>query len=279
MPKRILITGGSSYLGHHLLPIVYQKHQILSTYFSRKPKMLPGDLRPLDLRDAQAVMALISEWRPEVIIHLAGSDRSPDMTAVICQGAENVVRAAEMVDARLIHLSSDVIFDGRHGPYNESEPPSPIHAYAEAKAMAESIVAAYRNHVIIRTSLIYGLTRMDYGTRWLVSALQAGEPVTLFTDQLRNPVWAVTLANTCLELAEHDFQGVLNVAGDQALSREVFGLKMLDWWDIQTRETLSSGPSPETWPKDCRLDVSLANRLLSTPMLGVDAVIAANKSS
>jgi len=279
MSKRILVTGGSSYLGYHLLPLATSQYQILVTYFSREPTTLPGVWQQLDLRDSQAVLELVEGWQPEVIIHLAGSNRSGDMTAVICQGAENIVGAAGAVNARLIHLSSDVIFDGRHGPYPETEPPSPIHAYAEAKATAESIVAAYENHVIVRTSLIYGLTHMDYGMQWMVSALQASKPVTLFTDQIRNPVWAETLALACLELVDLDFRGTLNVAGEQALSRAEFGMKMLDWWNIQTRATLSTGPSPEKWQKDCRLDVSLAKRLLSTPMLGVDAVLAANKAS
>jgi dTDP-4-dehydrorhamnose reductase len=285
MPKRILITGGSSYLGRHLLPLAHDQYQLLYTYYSHDPAVLPVHAQQLDLRHPQAVNQLAARWQPQAIIHLAGSDRSEDMTAVICRGAENVVQAAQAVNARLIHLSTDVLFNGRHGPYPESEPPSPIHAYGEAKAAAESIVAAYANHVIVRTSLIYSLTAMDYGTQWMVDALQAGKPVTLFDDQFRNPVWVETLARACLELVELDFQGILHVAGSQALNRAEFGLRMLDWWNIGERATgsaqltLSTGPSPATWPKDCRLDISLAKRLLSTPMPGVDAVIAAHRSS
>ncbi|MFZ0548308.1 MAG: SDR family oxidoreductase [Candidatus Promineifilaceae bacterium] len=279
MPKRILITGGSSYLGQHLLPLACKQYQVLYTYFHHKPPTAPTDGRPLDLRDFEAVGRLVSAWQPEAIIHLAGSDRSEDMSAVICQGAENIVQAAQGVNARLIHLSTDVLFDGRHGPYTESSPPSPIHPYGEAKAAAESIVAAYANHVIVRTSLIYSLTVMDYATRWLVSALESGKAVTLFDDQFRNPVWTDTLSWACLELVELDFRGILNVAGSQVLNRAEFGMRMLDWWNVQERATLSTGPSPATWPKDCRLDVSLAGQVLLTNMAGVDTVLAAHNSS
>lgn len=279
MPKRILITGGSSYLGRHLLPLAHEKYQSLYTFFSQDPIGLPAAAQQLDLRDAEATERLVREWRPQAIIHLAGSDRSDDMTAVIIQGAENIVQAAQSVNARLIHLSSDVIFDGRQGPYPESEPPSPIHTYGKAKATAEAIVAAYPNHTIVRTSLIYSLTEMDYGTRWMVEALEAGKGVTLFDDQFRNPVWTDTLVGACLELVEAEFRGIINVAGNQSLNRSEFGLRMLDWWNIRERSTLSIGPSPDTWPKDCRLDVSLAAQILSTPMQGVDAVLAAHMSS
>ena len=69
------------------------------------------------------------------------------------------------------------------------------------------------NHVIIRTSLIYGLQLMDRGTAWMVETLRRGRPVTLFTNQRRNPVWVETLCQACLELVTHEYRGILNVAG------------------------------------------------------------------
>jgi hypothetical protein len=69
----------------------------------------------------------------------------------------------------------------------------------------------------------------------------------------------------------------LNVAGDQVLNRAEFGLKMLDWWGVEEREGLSFGPSPATWPKDCRLDVSLAKEMLTTQLPGLDNVISAQE--
>jgi dTDP-4-dehydrorhamnose reductase len=119
---RILITGGSSYLGRHLAPLAAaQGHEICHTYFSQDAL---GDGRQLDLRDETAVQTLLRDFQPEAIIHTAGSNRSPDMTAVIIQAAQNLVKHG--AGARLVHLSSDVVFDGRKGtPYRESDPPSP----------------------------------------------------------------------------------------------------------------------------------------------------------
>ncbi|HET6444723.1 MAG TPA: SDR family oxidoreductase [candidate division Zixibacteria bacterium] len=269
---RLLITGGSSYLGQHLVPKALERYSCRYTFFNRDPLELPEGVW-LDARNKGAVKELIHEWRPQVIFHTAGSNRSDDMENVICSGAKNITDAAKGVGARLIHISSDVIFDGTQAPYRESDSPSPIHAYGRAKSEAERIVQDYENHVIIRTSLIYGLTTMDLSTEWIISTLRSGERITLFRDQIRNPVWVETLSSACLELCESEYTGILNVAGRQAMSRADLGLKMLNWWGIEERDNLQIGLSDSRWPADCRLDLSFSARLLSTPLLGVDEVL------
>jgi dTDP-4-dehydrorhamnose reductase len=270
--SHVLITGGSGYLGRHLVPLAEDVHEVLATYYQND---VTGTGQQLDVRDEAAVATLVNRFHPDVILHTAGSDRSPDSDDVIRLGATHIAHAAASVDARLIHLSTDVIFDGRKAPYDEDAPPKPLHAYGRAKADAESTVRRYGNHVIVRTSLIYGLTVMDRGTAWIAKSLKDGKPVTLFTDQRRNPVWVETLSRSLLELADSDFVGVLNVAGRQPLSRADFGRRMLDWWGIDARDLLSFGTSdPEKWPADLELNLSRAEALLSTPLWGVDEVLS-----
>jgi len=271
--SRLLITGGSGYMGCHLVPRASQNHEVIYTYFNNDPLALDCG-RQLDIRDGPAVRQLASKWQPDFIIHTAGSNRSPDMERVIIQGAENISLAAETVGARLIHLSSDVIFDGRAGPYVESATPRPLHAYGKAKVAAEEAVATYPNHVIIRTSLIYSLVIRDHSTAWIADTLKSGKPVTLFEDQLRNPVWVETLNLACLELVDSAFRGTINVAGRQAMNRVEYGLRLLDWWRIADREGLKTGPSPDRWPRDCRLDLTLAKKVLKTPLFGLDDVVS-----
>ena len=271
--KRLLITGGSSYLGRHLVPTAIGYHDICYTYFANDPLALDIGTQ-LDVRDQDAVHSLVDAFRPHAIIHTAGSNRSPDMEAVIVEGATHVVAAAGRCQARLIHLSTDVVFDGRHAPYRESDAPSPLHAYGRAKAEAELIVAGHEDHVIVRTSLIYGLDIMDRSTEWIATSLRAGEEVTLFEDQWRNPVWAESLSRACLELVGLSYRGVLHVAGEQEMTRAEFGLKLLDWWAIEERVGLRTGPSDDRWPRDCRLDTSLAQKLLGTRLPGVEEVMA-----
>ena len=118
--KRLLITGGSSYLGRHLAPRAAQAWELVHTFYRHDPDGSGG--QQLDVRDRRAVAALVRSWRPDVIVHLAGSNRTLDMREVIELGADHVAAAAAEVGARLVHLSTDVIFDGRRAPYRESDP-------------------------------------------------------------------------------------------------------------------------------------------------------------
>ncbi len=279
MPKRMLITGGSSFLGRHLAPLAAQSFDVGYTFFQNDPLGLPFGRR-LDVRDETAVTQLITQFQPHIIIHTVGSNRDAGLDAIIRQGTQHVTQAAAQVGARLIHLSTDVVFDGTQPLYDETAVPTPITEYGRAKAAAETIVSQHPNHVIIRTSLIYSLEQMDRGTRWMAGALQKGQPITLFDNQFRNPVWVETLTSACLELAANNYTGILNVAGRQEMSRAEFALKMLDWWGITDRETVTIGPSTGGhWPLDCRLDLGRGTAVLQTPLLGVDEVINRFKSA
>lgn len=271
----MLVTGGSGYLGRTLAPLAAQHVEALChTYYSNPPPDVAGAYR-LDVRSAGQVHALVDDFAPDVIIHCAGSSGRPTTVEVIIAGAEHITAAAAQCGARLIHLSTDVVFDGRQAPYREEDVPKPLHDYGRAKARAEAIVRRYANHVIVRTSLIYGLQEMDHSTKWIVNGLRQGKTVTLFTDQYRNPIWADSLSKACLELASHDYSGILHVAGNQRLSRAQFGLRMLDWWQVHQRNTLVLGPGDgERWPADCVLDIRRAQQLLNTKLPGVDDILS-----
>ena len=270
---RLLITGGSSYLGQHLVPFALEKFDVTYTYFQNDPLQLTQGVK-LDLRDETAVLHLVQQTKPDIILHLAGSNRGADMENVIRLGTQAVVTAASQLQARLIHLSTDSIFKGNAAPYSEDAPPNPVNAYGHAKADAEAMVQQSANHAIVRTSLIYGLHIMDWGTNWMSQALADGQSVTLFSNQIRNPVWADSLCHACLELCTHTFTGIINVAGHQVMTRAEFALKMFDWWQIQPRESLTIAPSHgNQWPLNCELELALVTAVLNTPLPGVDQVL------
>ena len=275
----LLITGGSGYLGRHLVRQAAAKWQVVATHFSHPTALAGCQTTPLDVRDRPAVARLLADLRPTVVIHTAYDMSSPEaMQPVIVEGTRHVAAAACAVGARLVAMSTDVLFDGEHGPYGEADPPNPVTAYGRAKAEAERIVAELcPQAAIVRTSLIYGFDLPDPRTRWVVDSLRHGQPITLYTDELRCPVWVEQLAAVLLELAgkEKEPGGVWHLAGAQALSRYEFGVRLaraygLDPAGIRPGQSRDSGAIR---PRDCRLEIVKAQAQLRSPLWGVDKVI------
>jgi dTDP-4-dehydrorhamnose reductase len=243
---KLHLTGATGYLGSELV------------------RRMPGaSTERVEIRDALAVEELLARVRPDVVIHTAYRQDGPGSRETTIDGAENVARAAATVGARLVHLSTDVVFDGRKGaPYVEDDPLTPVTDYGRAKAEAESRVAgAHPQALIVRTSLIYG------GAQRSKHEATARDPsFTFFTNEIRNPVQAGDLAEALLELAELDVSGPLHVAGADAVSRAEFA-------ELITGGPVASAPAPPTRPLDCSLDSSRAQALLRTRLRGVREVL------
>lgn len=280
----LLITGGSGYLGRHLTAKAVDSFQVYTTYTRHPDQIKAGQAMPLVLTRRDDVLRLVGDLSPQAIIHAAavnpGQGDDETMRQVNALGSRYVAEAAVAVGARLVHVSSDMVHDGKNAPYTDDAPPSPLSGYGRSKAEAEAAVAEIDpTAAIVRTSLIYGLAEMDRGTEGFVARLRAGQPLVLFSDSIRQPVWVESLAGALLKLATEkaDFAGLLNVAGRQVLSREEFGRRMLQWWRIDPGDLLQSGRAAEvsaTIPLDLRLSVSKAEQILQMRLPGVDEVLA-----
>ena len=204
---------------------------------------------------------LFERLRPDVVIHTAYRQDEDDVNTV---GSANVARAAAAVGARLVHLSTDVVFDGRKGsPYVEGDPLSPVTGYGRAKAEAERrVAAAHPGALLVRTSLLYG------GAEPSKHELAArGAARTFFTNEIRSPVQVTDLAQALLELAELDVAGPLHVAGADDVSRAEFA-------ELIAGAPVRTSRAPESRPLDCSLDSSRARALLRTRLRGVREVLA-----
>jgi len=272
----LLITGGSGYLGRRLVRRAQTRWNVTATYLTHRPATPDCRWVRLDIRDPAQVDRLFDRLTPQVVIHTAARRGGQDLEQVNVDGTRHVALAAGRVGARMVHLSTDVVFDGRKGRYVESDPPSPITPYGRSKADAEAWLAAQMPQAaVVRTSLIYGLDTPDHHTRWMLEALRQGRPVRLFTDEWRCPIWVEALAAALLELATMDYAGVLHIAGRQALNRYEFGTRLLRFWGVDLTGVVaaSAATSGLTRPLDCTLDTTKARGLLSTPLPGVDEVI------
>jgi dTDP-4-dehydrorhamnose reductase len=166
--------------------------------------------------------------------------------------------------ARLVHLSTDLVFDGRRGRYREDDAPAPVNDYGRSKAEAEARVA--RTHpeaVLARTSLLYG------GAEPGPQELLAREHSRFFVDEVRSPVQVVDLANALLELLALDVSGPLHLGGADDLSR--FDFAVLLGADPERLERAHTTPDRAA---DVTLDSSRAAGLLHTRLRGVREVVS-----
>jgi dTDP-4-dehydrorhamnose reductase len=246
---RVHVTGGAGFLGAELL------------------RLAPAaSSERVEVRDPGAVLELLERLHPDAVIHTAYRQDGEDAREIVVDGSEHVARAARAVGARLIHLSTDVVFDGRKGgAYVEADAPSPCTDYGRAKAEAEKrVAAAHPEALIVRTSLIVG------GPGHLPSKheLAALDPaMTFYEDEIRSPIQVGDLAEALLELAQLDVSGPLHVAGADDLSRA--GLA-----ELVTGRPVRRAPAPPGRPLDCSLDSSRALALLRTELRGMRTVFS-----
>lgn len=266
------MVGGSGLLGLEVTRRArLDGHRVTATFHEHRPAVDDVDRRRLDIRDRDAVADLVGAVRPDVIVNAAY--RQSDW-ATTADGAAHVALAE--AGARLVHVSSDVVFSGTTGRYDETQRPDPISPYGAAKAAAETAIAAIAPAAVVaRTSLIIGDGDSPHERH--VHALAAGTGTgVLFTDVVRCPVHVTDLARALLELAASPYSGVHHVAGPDALSRHELGI-LIARRDGLDRSTLPAAPrDPATYPGplDVRLDSTRTRSRLATPLRGARTFLA-----
>jgi dTDP-4-dehydrorhamnose reductase len=240
MGKKILITGSNGLLGQKLVYRLRSRKDIECIATARgENRLLVKDAyayHSLDITDKQSCMKVFKEVMPDVIINTAAMtnvdacelDRetckkmNTDSVRYMVEVLEELKREAPAYNPHFIHLSTDFIFDGTHGPLTEDEVPNPLSYYAESKLAAEKIVMESRLHwAIARTVLVYGI--VDNMSRsnivlWAKENLAAGKTINVVDDQFRTPTLAEDLADGCILIAEKKAQGVYNISGKDFMS-------------------------------------------------------------
>lgn len=238
----------------------------------------------VDVADAASVGAALAAFLPDTVVNLAAlnphAGDEAAMGRVNAVGAGVVARCVRAAGARLVHMSTDLVLDGRSPPYGDDAVADPLGAYGRTKAAGEAAVrAADPGALILRTSLVFDPKTPDRFTRSVLDRIALGVEAPLFVDEIRCPIARGTLSAVLAELVERpDVRGVLNVAGTQALSRHDFGLRLLRRFgatrlDLVRRARAADAAEPR--PLDLTLDVSRARSLLATPLRSVDEELAA----
>jgi dTDP-4-dehydrorhamnose reductase len=224
----------------------------------------------LDVRDGAAVLAAIADARPDVVVHTAY--RMND-ASVNVEGTRAVAAAAVAAGARLVHLSSDLVFPGTGTrALTEDDEPRPVTPYGASKLEAERVCPP--EALLVRTSLIYGGPEPGPQERFALDAADGVSDMAFFTDELRCPIAVADLAAAVLELAELDVAGPLHVAGADALTRYEFA-QLICLRHGRDPAALRGEPGGPDRPKHIVLDSSRARALLRVGLRGAREVLGA----
>ncbi len=231
--KRILVTGSNGLLGQKLTDCATQDDRFELVASSRGSNRNPVQegyrYVELDLCERDSLQSRLEEIQPDVIINTAAQgnvdicERDPEESAKINVGAvRDLLEYCEKHQVHLVHLSTDFVFDGSDGPYDEKDLPSPLSEYGRQKVESENLLLnASCPTTIVRTILVYGVVASLSRTNvvlWAKNALENGQSIKVVNDQFRMPTLAEDLATACLTIADLQATGIFHISGKDLFS-------------------------------------------------------------
>jgi len=226
-------------------------------------------LRPVALTDPDEMRVAFREARPTAVIHAAALSSvaacagDPDGASRInVEATRTICALADEVGARLLHVSTDMVFDGVKGAYREDDETGPLSTYGRTKRDAERIALAGADSAVVRLSLCFGPSLFGRPTFFdtMVTALGGGEPITCFTDEWRTPISLQTAARALVRLVQSDWRGLWHLGGPERLSRLEMGQRLARFLGADAGAIVAASrdcvASPEPRPRDLSLDSS-----------------------
>ncbi len=278
MNELIWVTGAGGLIGNYLVQTAPR--------YAPDSRVIGLTRAQLDVTDFNAVREQFHARKPQLIVHCAALSRSPasqeNPSLARKLNVEATASLAELAaDIPFIFFSSDLVFDGRQGNYDESARPNPLSVYAETKIAAEQVVLANPMHTVVRISLNGGAS--PTGNRGfneqMRRAWQAGKTLKLFVDEFRCPMPAIVTARAIWELVAQSRPGLYHLAGSQRLSRWQMGQLIAARWpqlnprlEPASRKDYAGPPRPP----DTSLNCAKIQKLLSFPLPGLGEWLMAN---
>jgi len=212
---KILIAGGKGQLGTDCVRVFRETHEVMAI-----------DLDELDITKLSGVESLVQRFVPNIIINCAAYTQVDNCEIekdlawnANVKGTENLTRSVEKHGGRLIHISTDYVFDGRKRvpePYVETDEPNPVSYYGKTKYESEKAVrSADDRHVILRTAWMYGLNGHNFLKTMLKLALKNPEDeIRVVADQYGSPTWSYRLALQIARIIDTDAGGIYHATAE-----------------------------------------------------------------
>ena len=245
---KILLTGSNGLLGQKLVKLILDNGEDELVATARGENRLPiasECFRSLDVTNETEVFDVMRAEKPDVVIHTAAMTNVDqcEIEQEACwqlnvDAVAHLIKACEHVGAYLLHLSTDFIFDGEEGPYDEEGIPNPVSYYGESKLAAEKLLLDSKiKYGIARTVLVYGIAHDMSRSNiilWVKGSLEAGKEIKVVDDQLRSPTLAEDLAIGCYLMAKQKAQGIFNISGKDLLTPYDMALKTAAYFNLDT---------------------------------------------
>lgn len=284
MRRRLLVTGGHGFVAGSVVSQAGDAWEVHA--LSRGASLLDRNAlhwHVLDIADAAALRRVFEETAPDAVIHTAAlsnidyCEAHPEEAERINAGVtRHLAELCRNHGAKLVHCSTDNVFNGERGMYREEDPPSPVNVYAVTKVRSEEAALSAPGAVVARLSVVMGLPLLRAGNAFLsrmIKQLDAGAEVGVPENEIRTPLDVITVGRALLELAGADFTGVIHLAGNDRVNRFTmvqFIVEQLGYSRaliVPNDPTLIPGRAPR--PLDVSLDNAKARRILKTTMLGL----------
>jgi dTDP-4-dehydrorhamnose reductase len=281
MKTKILITGSNGLLGQNLIALFLKDKKNYEIFgFSRgenRSGRTDFEYQNIDITNKDLLIEKAVQINPDFIINTAAmtnvdaceNDRIGcfDLNVNVVQ---NLTDICSEINAHLIHLSTDFIFDGKKGNYIETDTPNPLSYYGETKLLSEEILKkSTTNYTILRTILVYGLVNDMSRSNivlWVKESLENKKEITIVDDQFRAPTFVEDLALTCKISVDKKATGVFNISSNQLLSIFEIAQEIADVFDLDKSliKPISTSTLNQTAarPNTTGFDLSKTNRVL-----------------
>jgi dTDP-4-dehydrorhamnose reductase len=234
--RTFLITGATGFLGTYLVDACRQYGIVHGLSRTPPDSGRSGRWNAVDIADECATSRLVAECNPDIIIHTAAltnvdyCELSPNRAwAINLMGTFNIVSAANRIEARVIYVSTDSVFDGSTGNYSETDIPRPVNTYSTTKAAAERVVTNLcKDFAVVRTNF-FGLNRKGGGfLNWLIQKLHDSQQISAFQDIVFSPLEVRNLSEALRELAVSRYVGILHLGSRTQVSKYAFACKVAE---------------------------------------------------
>ena len=278
----VLIIGASGKVGKEIFKILKNKdnkstYDVFGTYYTNQ---IEG-LEQLDITNLSAVEKVLEKINPSVLIHTAAityplrCEENRELAWKInVEGTKNLAQCCMKKNCKMVFISSDGVFNGKNGPFDETHKTNPLNYYGETKVESEKIVSEINDYLIIRTAWVndVGPNSRSFVMQ-VINSLQNGSVFNAPIDQFGHPTYSTNLAEIIIELIKNNYNGIFHVTGSTYIDRFHFAKKIAKAFDLNPEmihETTTDLNQSRTRPMKVKMKLDKLKSSISTKILSLD---------